>query len=112
SDLEVDGVAATSVTVVDGDTVVFALPSGLSEGTHSVTIAAGAIEDVQGTPLTAFTEQFTLDFTPPRVIGSSIQENDVLPPGSLTYTVTFSEPMNTANLDDSDFSLFGSVLGI
>src|SRR5205823_5870623 len=74
-------------------------------------IATGAIQDVQGTPLTAFTEHFTLDFTPPRVIGSSIQENGVLAPGSLTYTVKFSEAMKTSNLDDSDFSLYGSALG-
>jgi hypothetical protein len=109
SDLTVNGVAATAVSIVDADTVRFTLPSGLGDGTYTVAIAAGAIQDVQATPLTAFTEHFTLDQTPPRVVSSSIQENDVLPAGTLTYTVTFSEPMNTANLDPSDFQLVGHI---
>ena len=40
SDLKVDGVSATGMTVVDGDTVIFTLPGGLTEGSRSVTIAA------------------------------------------------------------------------
>ena len=111
SDLKVDGLSATAFTVVDGDTVRFDLPGGLSDGTHTVTITAGAIQDVQGTKLAAFTEQFSTDTTSPRVVGSSIQQGDVLLPGDLTYTVTFSEAMNTANLDLYDFSLYGQFGG-
>ncbi len=111
SDLTVDGLPATGFTVVDGDTVRFDLPTTLPDGNHTVTIAADAIRDVQGTKVAAFTQHFTTDTTPPRVIGSSIQQGDILLPGDLTYTVTFSEPMNTAFLDPYDFSLRGEFGG-
>jgi len=112
SDLRVDLVAATGVTMVDSDTWSFTLPGGLGEGIHTVTIAAGAILDLQGTPVSAFTSHFSLDLTPPRVISSSIQQNDVLPAGSLTYSVQFSEPMNVSNLDPTDVTLHGQYLNV
>ncbi len=111
ADLTVNGMPAVGVTVVDGNTVVFDLPA-LSEGTQNVQIAAGAIQDVQGTLISAFNTSFYEDITAPRVIASSIQQGDVLPVGSLTYTVDFSEPMNTANLDSSDFELRGNFMGV
>ena len=104
SDLTVDGGAATSFTVIDADTVQFTV-SAAGSGTHTVHIAQGAIQDLAGTVIEAFTSHFTVDATPPRIIGSSIQQDDILAPGNLTYTVTFSEPMLVANLDASDFSL-------
>ncbi len=111
SDLTVDGQAATGLTVVDGNTVSFFIMDP-GEGTHTIYIAADSILDLQGTPLDEFTSHYTIDLKPPRVVASSIQEGDVLPAGSLTYTVTFSEPMNTANLDASDFLLQGNIRGI
>src|SRR5262249_21562015 len=93
SDLKVDGINATGFTVVDADTVTFNLPGGLTEGTHTVTIAGGDMLDVQGTPLSAFSSAFTLDLTAPRVTATSIPPGGVLAPGSLTYQVTFSEPI-------------------
>ena len=112
SDLTVDGVAATGLSIVDGDTVTFNLPTVTGDGTHTVAVAAGAILDVQGTPIQAYTGHFTLDQTPPRVVASSIQEGDTLVAGGLTYVVQFSEPMLTANLDATDFSLQGTYLGV
>jgi hypothetical protein len=97
-------------TLLYGIIELNSLPAGwwvASEGTHSVTIAAGAIKDVQGTPISAYNGSFTLDYTAPRVVGSSIQEGAVLPTGNLTYTVTFSEPLQTALVDAGDFSLVG-----
>src|SRR5205823_1031169 len=48
------------------------------------------------------------DLKSPRVIATSIAPGAVLTPtGTLTYTVTFSEPMNVANLSSDDFSLRG-----
>ncbi len=109
-DLTVDGVPATGVTVVDGNTVIFSIDEP-DEGTHEVRIAAGALVDLQGTPLDEFTSHYAIDLTPPTIVASSIQEGDVLPVGSLSYQVTFSEPMNTANLDASDFLLHGNFRG-
>jgi hypothetical protein len=111
SDLKVDGKAVSGFTVIDGNTVVFALPSTLADGTHTVTIASGAITDVQKTPIAAFTTHFSTDQTSPRVVSSSIQQNGIVTPGSLTYTVKFSEPMQTAYLDSFDFALTGAFKG-
>jgi len=109
-DLTVGGMPATGFAVVDGDTVVFSLPS-LSEGTYDVVIAAGAILDVQRTPIQAFWSQFTVDLTAPRVIATSIQEGDVLPVGDLAYTVQFDEELNAEALDASDVQLVGVIGG-
>ena len=66
-DLTVGGVTATGVTVVDGDTVVFDVPDGLSDGLQTVAIAAGAIVDVQGSLIEAFSFPLRIDATPPVV---------------------------------------------
>jgi hypothetical protein len=110
SDLTVNGTAATGLTVVDADTVVFDLPI-LTEGLQNVQIAG--IQDIQNTPLDTFNLTFFEDLTAPRVIDSSIQENEIVTfTGDLTYTVTFDEPMRTANLDNSDFRLRGNVANV
>ena len=106
SDLTVNGTPATGLTVVDGDTAIFTI-AALGTGTHTIAIAAGAVQDLQQTNLSAFSSTFSVDQTPPRVIASSIQQNDVLSVGDLTYVVTFDEPMLVANLDDFDFFLLG-----
>src|SRR5262249_10162814 len=111
SDLTIDGVPSPSLTVVDGNTAIFAVPGSVAEGNHVIQIAAGAIKDVQNTPIQAYTGSFFLDLTPPRIVGISLQEGAVVEAGDLTYTVTFSEAMDTANLDNSDFSLLGKLLG-
>ena len=104
SDLTIDGTAATGVTIVDGDTLSFQI-GPLNHGPHTIQIAAGAITNLQGVSLEPFSSQFELDTIAPRVISSSIQENDILPVGSLSYTVQFDQELNAANLDESDISL-------
>jgi hypothetical protein len=106
NDLTVDGLPMTDVTVLDGDTVRFAVPAeAATEGTHTFTIAAGAIHDLQGTPIGTFSSQYSLDLTAPRVVASSIQNGATSPAGNLSYQVTFSEPLAVANVDASDFLL-------
>jgi ELWxxDGT repeat protein len=105
ADLTVDGVSATAVTVVDDRTATFTLPVGLADGLHTLAIAAGAVQDLQLTPVSAWTAQFTLDTTPPRVISSTIQEGDAPASGNLTLTIQFNEPMRSANLDLGDLQL-------
>src|SRR4029079_4156438 len=47
SDLVIDGgLTATNVTFVDGDTLNFVMPP-LGTGTHTITLGAGVIQDVQ-----------------------------------------------------------------
>src|SRR5262249_25667372 len=38
SDVRIDGVSASSITMIDGDTAVFGIAQTLSEGNHTVTI--------------------------------------------------------------------------
>ncbi|MCY2931026.1 MAG: pre-peptidase C-terminal domain-containing protein, partial [Planctomycetota bacterium] len=93
-DLMVDGLAATGVSLADGDTAIFTLPS-LGEGSHTFSLAAGAFVDVQGTPVSATSAGFIIDLTAPRVIASSLLQSAVVPIGAFTYTATFSEPLGT-----------------
>jgi hypothetical protein len=110
SDLQVDGVPATGFTVVDGNTVVFDLVGGYTDGPHSVTIAAGALVDVQGTAISSYSGTFFMDQTGPRVTTTSLAPGAVVAPGSLSYQVTFNEPMAVGNLSADDFILHGTVL--
>ena len=71
-------------------------------------MSAGSVKDLQGTSLTAYNGTFTLDYTAPRVISSSIADGAILPTGDLTFTVTFSEPLQASLVDPSDIGLFGS----
>jgi len=108
ADLMIDGSPAGTVEVIDGNTVTWKnLPAVTGEGWHNFSIAAGAILDVRGSQVAAFSGRFYLDVTSPRVISSSVQEGDVLPSGSLTYNVRFSEEMQAANLDLTDWTLHG-----
>src|SRR5262249_33004046 len=52
-DLRVDGVSATGYNVVAGDAITFTLAAPLRPAA-TVSLAAGSIADVQGTPLQAF----------------------------------------------------------
>lgn len=111
SDLKVDGISATGFTIQDNETVVFTLPAGLTQGNHTITIAAGAIADVQSTGIDAFTSSFALDLTGPRVVATSIGPNQVIAPGSVSYQLTFDESMLAANLSADDFNLHGVQTG-
>ena len=111
SDLTIDGLPATGVTVVDHDTLKFSLP-GLVDGTHTLSIAAGALQDLQGQSLEAFSIQLTIDANGPLVIRSSLLNGQQIEAGPLTYEVTFSEPLNQSTLDTSDVQLVGLHSGV
>ncbi len=114
SALLIDGVADTSATapvVTDGKTVVFTLPGTLGQGTHTIALSAGSLSDLEGAPLTAYSGSFVLDTIPPNITASSVVEGQVLTGGSLTYTATFDEAMNTATLTTAAFSLVGTISG-
>ena len=92
------------------------LPSGhriATEGLHSVSIAAGAFQDVQGTPIQPFASTFFLDYTAPRVESYSIQQGAVLPEGyqDLDLTIGFAEAMDTSGVDVYDVTLIGQTFG-
>jgi ELWxxDGT repeat protein len=107
SDLTVDGVPATAVTLVDYDTATFTLPTGLADGVHTLALATGGVSDLQRTPLSAWTAQFTVDTTAPRVIGTSVQKGDTLATDGPTLSVQFNEALRSDCLDLGDFELLG-----
>jgi len=116
SDLEIAGpggpYTASAVTAVDGDTLAFDLPS-LGDGQYTLTIAVGAIEDVQGTPLEPFSGTLVVDLFGPRVETSSILDGDtlnMLPGGELLYTATFDEELADV-LGPDDVELIGALSG-
>ena len=47
-DLKFDGIAAESVAAVNGQTLRFGVPPDLAEGLVTITIADGAMLDLQG----------------------------------------------------------------
>ena len=63
--------------------------------------------DLQGVTLTPDSLSFTTDDVAPTVVSSSINNGDVLSPGTITEVVTFSEPVQPASVDTFDFSLYG-----
>ena len=84
NDLTVDGAPSKGWTAVDGRTITFDLPAGLASGTHVVSVAAGAILDIGGTPVESFKLAFTLDTTPPAVSVVPSYTFDATPPLSGT----------------------------
>ena len=73
-------------------------PAGMfvfAEGVNTMTIAAGAIKDIQGTPVAAYSGSFVFDKTAPRIVASSVQQDQMVAVGDWTFSVTFSEPMDT-----------------
>lgn len=111
SDLVIDGNSnATGMTLVDGDTVSFTLPA-LVSGTHTFSLPAGAVQSLGGAPLNAFSGSITIDAIAPRITATSIAPGSVLGNGTVSYQITFSEPMLTSNLSSTDMTLVGAVGG-
>ncbi len=110
ADLTANAVPATGVTVVDANTLRFQF-TAVGHGVHTVSIAAGTLLDLQGTPIDAYTGQFEVDLVGPRVISSSIQQNDVLASGNLSVAIEFDEQLLAANLGPEDIALNGVVSG-
>ncbi|MFV2067113.1 MAG: hypothetical protein ACC645_09050, partial [Pirellulales bacterium] len=111
SDLTVNGAPATAVDIVDADTLVFTLPP-LADGVNHLSIASGAIVDLQGQPIEAFSRELLADLIPPRVIESSLQEGDTVATNApLAVTLRFSEPLLPSALDPADVQLTGQRSG-
>lgn len=95
SDLTINGFPATGVTVIDGDSVSFTLPGSLGNGVHALSIASGAVHDIQGTPLAPFSMQLivnAVNFAPAldntgSVSLAAIDEDVVSPAGTSLPTM-------------------------
>ncbi len=103
-DLTINGVAATAVTRLDGDSYQFTVPAGANTGdkVYSVVSSAGAMTDLQGNPSLGYTGAFTLDGTSPRITsitynGGAIPANKVFASGPLTLVASFTEQLFNNN---------------
>jgi subtilisin family serine protease len=113
TDLLVDGEPATDVSIVDDRTLTFTLPALLTDGPHTVQLAAGEVQSVGSVPNEPFTLGFTLDLTAPTLMESSIVPGLVLSGAgfSIPITLTFSELLDASLIDKNDFSLSGTLSG-
>ncbi len=108
SDLTVDGVPALGWRTTDGDSVAFALPA-LSDGVHTVDVAAGAVQSVSGAASEQFSSQFTVDSRAPRVVSSSL--DSVVAAGDVKIMVEFDEAIRGDAIDLSALELTGAIHG-
>jgi hypothetical protein len=107
-DVTVNGVSASSFTVIDQMNIRFTA-NGVTPigGGYTVSVAAGAIQDIRETPVAAFSSQtFTGDTVAPTVVASSVTPQSVLPEGAQTFTFTFSEALDPSTIDASDVQFF------
>lgn len=111
SDLKIDGQAAAAVDLIDGKTVEFTLPSGLTENVHTATIATGAFKDLTGRGVPAMTATFKPDVSAPSLISSTLTEGQVVELGTLTVKMQFDEPLLASVLDATDVQLVGVRTG-
>ena len=107
--LTIDGIAAASVSMLDGQTLEFVPAQALADGPHTIALAAGAFRDLYGDPVGAVSSSIVIQSGGPRILASSIIEGATIPQGDVTVTITFSRPMTTAGLNTSAISLFGSL---
>ena len=120
-ELEVNGVAATAVTLVNANTVDWTVPSSAyATGVdlpNVVTIGADAsgnqVTDVSGETLTPYSYTFFTTNVPPEIVSSSIDGSVFSPaPADVTEVVTFNQPMNTSFTTSSSFSLLGNYRNV
>ncbi len=110
ADLTVDGVASATVDLVDADTATFGLPAPVSEGPHTVGIAAGGVTGVSGASVEAYHGPFTIGI-PPHVTATSVQLGDRFDPGDVTVIIEFAPAVDTTGIDETDFELSGPQVG-
>ena len=100
-------VEATNVTV-SGNQVTFTLPAGLVQSSYTLEIAAAAMADDRGVGIVAFSSSF--EYTDPvTVISSSVEDQDVIPSGTLRFSFQFSRSLYEDSLDPSDVELLGGA---
>ncbi|MEZ6137701.1 MAG: pre-peptidase C-terminal domain-containing protein [Pirellulaceae bacterium] len=112
SDLTVNGIAASSFTLVDGQTIDFDISSAdTGDGSYAVQIAAGALTDIAGNSLVAFSSTFSVDTTPPTVVSFGVTEGDVLTTANIAFDVEFSEDLSEVDLGPEDVLLVENFSG-
>lgn len=103
-DLEISGGGAVvGVEMLDGDSVRFILAMPAADGSYSYTLKADGLLDLQGAGNAAYSGSFTVDTTPPRVVSQTPEVQSIAPFSN--WTLTFSEALDPASVQTSDFTL-------
>ena len=109
-DVTINGVAASTVSVVDATTLRFTA-NGVAAGPYTAVLGAGAVQDIRETPNAAFSRTFAGDTTAPVVVASSVSPLTLVAPNEpgvftpFVVTVTFSEDLDQTVLDAQDMQL-------
>jgi Bacterial Ig-like domain len=79
-----------------------------------VLIATDSITSVDGTGLTAYANNLTIDRQAPRILsttwnGAALGASRIITAGAFTFTATFSEPLSTASLTTGDVVLTNTI---
>jgi hypothetical protein len=105
SDLVLNGGAvATGMQVIDGRTLRFFIDAQDVEVAYHYSLAAGAIQDLQGENNEAFTGSFAVDHGGPRVISQTPDQTTSAPFNQIDFT--FSEGVSAASVSLADVSSF------
>ena len=99
TDLRVNDVAATGVTIVDGVTLEFSIDPGIfsGDGSYVVAVPTGGFDDLQGSAMPAgFSGSFEVDTEGPRFVstlwnGAAFPSDEILPAGPLVFEADLSE---------------------
>lgn len=99
---------ADSVTVIDGNTIAFALPAAanVGDGSYAVSIGAGVLADLQQQPNAAYNATFHIDSIPPTVIASSVLHLGTYDAGLSQFVFDFGDDLDESVLSPDDFVLW------
>ncbi len=104
------GGVATAVEILDGRTVRFTLDLPDVEGGYAYTLAEGAVLDLAGRGVPAFTAGFTIDRTGPRIVQQQPATQGSAPFSSLTFV--FDEPIDPSTFTTADVFSFTGPGGV
>jgi hypothetical protein len=106
--------SATAVTVIDDHTLMYTLPSLPTVGDrvdHPYHISG--LSDISGGSLVQYNSDFVIDNVPPTVVSTTPANGDVVTAGgsSFSFTIYFSEEIDTTSVSPSSFLLYGNARG-
>jgi len=111
-DVTLNGVIVTDFSAVDADTIRLGIGAvSTGDGAYTVSIAAGALTNLQNTGNTAYALNFSLDASAPQVTASSVAEGEKIDQGSPVFDINFSEGMDNLVMDGSDVELVEAFSG-
>jgi subtilisin family serine protease len=109
SDFAVNGIPASSFTLLDDNSITFHYAASPAvQGLNTMAVAAGALTDLDGNPVAAFSDQFRFDAVLLQVVATNPPPSGVLPlPAPFSLDVHFNEPLDPGTVQSADLVLGG-----